>query len=103
VIDLIVAITGARLLAVAEVDSVVSWPSNRVLIGDRQLARLAGNWLGWPASRWPVPWPLPARIGMAAAAALCIAVIAAGEAVGGAKGGPGSASRPSSVQAAQRA
>jgi hypothetical protein len=37
VIGLIVAAAGASLLALAALDSIVSWPSNRVLIGDRQL------------------------------------------------------------------
>lgn len=110
VIDLIVAAAGASLLALAALDSVVSWPSNHVLIDDRQLARVAGIVLGpgWPwlivslviifgvprgrrdryarPQGWPVPRPLIARVGLAVAAALCIAVIAGGFAVGAAKG-----------------
>ena len=98
------------MFAIAALDSVVSWPSNRVLIGDRQLARLAGIVVGpgWPwllvslavvfglprrrranvvrPPRRPASWPLLARVGLAAAAALCIAVIVGGAAVGAAKG-----------------
>jgi hypothetical protein len=110
VIDLIVAAAGASLLALAALDSIVSWPSNRVLIGDRQLARVAGIVLGpgWPwligslviifgvprgrrgryarPQGWPVPWPLIARVGLAVAAAFCIVVIVGGFAFGAAKG-----------------
>lgn len=110
VIDLLVAAGGAGVLAFAAVDSVVSWPSNRVVADHRQLSRVAGIVLGpgWPwllvsfavvfgvaqrrrdhsvrAPRWPVRWPLIARVGLAVAAALCIAVVAGGSAVGAAKG-----------------
>jgi hypothetical protein len=110
VADLVVAAAGASLLALAALDSVVSWPSNRVLVDDRQLARVAGIVLGpgWPwmlvsyvmvfgirsrrrnrsqkPTRWPVPLPLLARVGLAVAAALCVAVIAGGFAGGAAKG-----------------
>jgi hypothetical protein len=108
--DLVVAAAGASLLALAALDSVVSWPSNHVLVDDRQLSRVAGILLGpgWPwllvsyatvfgirnrrrsrsqrPTRWPVPLPLLARVGLAVTAALCIAVIAGGFAVGAAKG-----------------
>ena len=101
---------GAGVFAVAAVDSVVSWSSDRVLLSDPALARLAGavllpSWLWMIASFlmvFGVPrrddsslfpparlWPrlrVRGRIGMAAAVVVCAAVIAGGFAVGAAKG-----------------
>lgn len=110
VADMIAAAAGAGLFAVAAIDSVASWPSNRVLLSDRDLARVAGALLGpcWPwllvsflmvfgvprrnrsrprwSQRWPVRWPVPARVCLAAAALACAAVVAGGFALGVAKG-----------------
>lgn len=106
--DVIAALAGAGLFALAAVDSVASWLSNRVLLAEPALAHLAGAVLlpGWPwmmasslmvfglpRRREPTPQArllprlrTPGRIGMAVAAAVCAAVIAGGAAAGAAKG-----------------
>lgn len=107
VIDLIVAAAGSGLVALAAVDSVVSWPANHVLVTDRQLARVAGIVLGpgWPwlfasvimvfglrQRRWDTrPRSLTPRIrrwrtGLLVAGAFCVAVVVGGFVVGAGKG-----------------
>src|ERR1700693_2390178 len=51
VADMIGAAAGISLYAVAGVDSVVSWPSNQVLLSDPDLSRIAAVLLG-PAWVW---------------------------------------------------
>jgi len=103
------ALAGAGLFVLAAVDSVASWPSDRVLLTDPELARVAGIVLlpGWPwmmasflmvfgvprrrprTRRRNSPWrrlPLPGRIAIWAVAAACAAVVAGSYAVGAAKG-----------------
>ena len=107
--DVMAALAGAGLFVLAAVDSVASWPSDRVLLTDPELARVAGIVLlpGWPwmmasflmvfgvprrrprTRRRNSPWrrlPLPGRIAIWAVAAACAAVVAGSYAVGAAKG-----------------
>jgi hypothetical protein len=99
--DIIGAAAGISLYAVVGIDSVVSWPSNQVLISDPNLSNIAGVlliptwvWLifsvGMASSRtqsWRLS-QLPARprICFAAAAVVCAAVVAGGFVLGAAKG-----------------
>ena len=99
--DIIGAAAGISLYAVVGIDSVVSWPSNQVLISDPNLSNIAGVlliptwvWLifsvGMAFSRtqsWRLS-QLPARprICFAAAAVVCAAVVAGGFVLGAAKG-----------------
>ena len=99
--DIIGAAAGISLYAVVGIDSVVSWPSNQVLISDPNLSNIAGVvliptwvWLifsvGIASSRtqsWRLS-QLPARprICFAAAAVVCAAVVAGGFVLGAAKG-----------------
>ncbi len=101
VADMTGAAAGISLYAVAGIDSVVSWPSNQVLLSDADLSRIATVLLP-PAVVWlivsagTVPdraryWrlsQLPAwsRACLAAAAVVCAAVIAGGFVLGAAKG-----------------
>jgi hypothetical protein len=101
VADMIGAAAAISLYAVAGIDSVVSWPSNQVLLSDPDLSRIAAVLFAPPflwliASAGMVPdrtrsWrlsQLPAwsRACLAAAAAVCAAVIAGGFVLGAAKG-----------------
>jgi hypothetical protein len=105
VVDMIGAAAGAILYAGAAVDSVASWPSNRVLLDDPDVSRaaallLAPSWLwllgsvamvfGFGRRRvlsWRQPkTPLRARICLMAAAAVAVAVNAGGILLGGTKG-----------------
>jgi hypothetical protein len=99
--DIIGAAASISLYAVVGIDSVVSWPSNQVLISDPNLSNIAGVlliptwvWLifsvGMASSRtqsWRLS-QLPARprICFAAAAVVCAAVVAGGFVLGAAKG-----------------
>ena len=99
--DIIGAAAGISLYAVVGIDSVVSWPSNQVLISDPNLSNIAGVlliptwvWLifsvGMASGRtqsWRLS-QLPARprICFAAAAVVCAAVVAGGFVLGAAKG-----------------
>jgi hypothetical protein len=99
--DIIGAAAGISLYAVVGIDSVVSWPSNQVLISDPNLSNIAGVlliptwvWLifsvGMASSRtqsWRLS-QLPARprICFAAAAVVCAAVVTGGFVLGAAKG-----------------
>jgi hypothetical protein len=49
-VDVVVAVAGAALFLAAAVDSVASWPADRVLLAEHGLARFAGVVLtaGWP-------------------------------------------------------
>jgi hypothetical protein len=95
------AAAGISLYAVAGIDSVVSWPSNQVLLSDPDLSRVAAVLFAPPllwliASAGMVPdrtryWrlsQLPAwsRVCFVAAAVVCAAVIAGGFVLGAAKG-----------------
>jgi hypothetical protein len=99
--DVIGVAAGISLYAVVGIDSVVSWPSNRVLISDPKLSSIAEvlllpTWLWVLLSagmvpekvRYWSPWKMPvrSRICFGAAAAVCAVVIFGGFAVGGAKG-----------------
>ena len=101
VADTIGAAASISLYAVAGIDSVVSWPSNQVLLSDPDLSRIAAVLLAPPflwliASAGMVPdrtryWrlsQLPAwsRACFAAAAVVCAAVILGGFELGAAKG-----------------
>lgn len=105
VADVIAAAAGLTLFIGSAVDSVASWPSNRVLLGDPDLSRAAEvllmpSWLWLVLSvvmvsglkrrrrrdrRFP-QWPWPASACFAVAGVVCAAVIAGGFAVGAAKG-----------------
>ena len=101
VADIIGAAAGISLFAVVGIDSVVSWPSNQVLLSDPDLSAIAAVLLG-PTWVWLIfsagmaydrmrSWRLsqvPARyrICFAAAAVVCVAVVAGGFVVGAAKG-----------------
>jgi hypothetical protein len=101
VVDMIGAAAGISLYAVAGVDSVVSWPSNQVLLSDPDLSRIAAVLLG-PTWVWLIfsagmvsgrtrSWrlsqmPARPRTCFAAAAVVCVAVIAGGFVLGAAKG-----------------
>ena len=101
VADVIAVAAAISLYAVAGIDSVVSWPSNQVLLSDPDLSRVATVlfvppflWLivsagmvpdrtrYWRLSQLPA-WP---RACFAAAAAVCAAVIVGGFVLGAAKG-----------------
>ncbi len=101
VADMIGAAASVSLYAVAGIDSVVSWPSNQVLLSDPDLSRVATVLFAPPflwliASAGMVPdrtryWrlsQLPAwsRACLAAAAVVCAAVIVGGFVPGAAKG-----------------
>ena len=101
VADVIGVAVGVGVYAVAGIDSVVSWPSNRVLLSDPVLSSIAlvlfvPTWLwlimsaGMISDRaqfW-TPWQLPIwpRICFAAAGVVCAVVICGGYVVGAAKG-----------------
>jgi hypothetical protein len=101
VVDLIGAAAAISLYAVAGIDSVVSWPSNQVLLSDPDLSAIAAVLLG-PTWVWVIfsagvvsdrarYWrlarmPARPRACLAAAAAVCAAVIAGGFVLGAAKG-----------------
>jgi hypothetical protein len=101
VADMLGAAAGISLYAVAGIDSVVSWPSNQVLLSDPDLSRVAAV-LFAPAFLWLIAsagmvpdrtryWrlsQLPAgpRACFAAGAVVCAAVIVGGFALGAAKG-----------------
>jgi len=101
VADVIGAAASISLYAVAGIDSVVSWPSNRVLLSDPDLVRVATvlfapSFLWLIVSAGMVPdrtryWrlsllPAWSRACFAAAAVVCAAVIAGGFELGAAKG-----------------
>ena len=101
VADMIGAAAGIGLYAVVGIDSVVSWPSNQVLLSAPDLSAIAGVllvptwvWLIFSAGMahdrtgsWRLS-QLPARprTCLAAAAAVCVAVVAGGFVLGAAKG-----------------
>jgi hypothetical protein len=101
VADMIAAAAAISLYAVAGIDSVVSWPSNQVLLSDPELVRIAVVLLA-PTLVWLIvsagmvygrlqSWrlsQLPAgpRACIVAAAVVCAAVIVGGLMVGAAKG-----------------
>jgi len=101
VADVIAAAAAISLYAVAGIDSVVSWPSNQVLLSDPDLVRIAIVLLA-PTLVWLIvsagmvygrmqTWrlsQLPARprACIVAAAVVCAAVIVGGFMVGAAKG-----------------
>jgi hypothetical protein len=101
VADLIAAAAAISLYAVAGIDSVVSWPSNQVLLSDPDLSPLAGvllmpTWV-WllislgvvsqPTQSWSLSrMPARPRICLAAAAVVCVAVVVGGFVLGAAKG-----------------
>jgi hypothetical protein len=101
VADMIGAAAGISLYAVAGIDSVVSWPSNQVLLSDPDLSPLTGvllipTWI-WlifslgMVSRHTQSWSLsrmPARprTCFVAAAVVCVAVVVGGFVLGAAKG-----------------
>ena len=101
VADMIGAAASISLYAVAGIDSVVSWPSNQVLLSDPDLVRIAvvllaptlvwlivsagmvyGRMQSWRLSQLPAR----PRVGIVAAAVVCAAVIVGGFMVGSAKG-----------------
>jgi hypothetical protein len=101
VADMMGAAAGISLYAVAGIDSVVSWPSNQVLLSDPDLSPLAGVllmptwvWLlislglvsphtqSWSLSRMPAR----PRTCLVAAAVVCVAVVVGGFVLGAAKG-----------------
>jgi hypothetical protein len=101
VADMIAAAAAISLYAVAGIDSVVSWPSNQVLLSDPELDRIAvvllaptlvwlivsagmvyGRMQSWRLSQLPAG----PRACIVAAAAVCAAVIVGGLMVGAAKG-----------------
>jgi hypothetical protein len=101
VADMIAAAAAISLYAVAGIDSVVSWPSNQVLLSDPDLSRIAAVllaptwvWLilssGMVSSRtrsWRLSqMPARPRTCFAAAALVCVAVVAGGFVLGAAKG-----------------
>ena len=99
--DVIAAAAAISLYAVAGIDSVVSWPSNQVLLSDPDLSSVAAVLLG-PTWLWLIfsagmvsdrarSWrlsrmPARPRACFAAAAVVCAAVVAGGFVVGVAKG-----------------
>ena len=101
VADGIGAAAGISLYAVVGIDSVVSWPSNQVLLSDPDLSTIAGvllipTWvwlifsLGMAPGRtqsWRLSQlPTRPRICFAVAAVVCAAVVAGGFVLGAAKG-----------------
>ena len=99
--DIIGAAAGISLYAVVGIDSVVSWPSNQVLLSDPDLSTIAGVlliptwvWLIFSAGMvpgWTQSWrlsqmPARPRTYFAAAAVVCVAVVAGGFVLGAAKG-----------------
>ena len=101
VADMIAAAAAISLYAVAGIDSVVSWPSNQVLLSDPELVRIAvvllaptlvwlivsagmvyGRMQSWRLSQLPAG----PRACIVAAAVVCAAVILGGLMVGAAKG-----------------
>jgi len=101
VADMIGAAAGISLYAVVGIDSVVSWPSNQVLLSEPDLSTIAGvllvpTWVWLIFSVGMLPgrtrsWrlsQLPARprTCFAAAAVVCVAVVAGGFVLGAAKG-----------------
>jgi hypothetical protein len=102
VADTLGAGAGICLYAVAGIDSVASWPSNRVLLSDPDLSRMAWvlltpSWLWLILSAGTVSrltrswgrfsqWPARPRACFAAAALVSVAVVAGGFLVGAAKG-----------------
>src|SRR2546430_8447537 len=109
VADVIAAAAAISLYAVAGIDSVVSWPSNQVLLSDPDLVRIAVVLLA-PTLVWLIvsagmvtgrlqSWrlsQLPARprACIVAAVVVCAAVIVGGGGGGGAEGGRRGFSRP---------
>jgi hypothetical protein len=101
VADMTGAAAAISLYAVAGIDSVVSWPSNQVLLSDPDLSGIAAVLLG-PTWVWLIlsagmvsgrtrSWrlsqmPARPRACFAAAAVVCVAVIAGGFVLGAAKG-----------------
>lgn len=107
-VDRLVAVAGVLLYVVAAVDSLASWPSDWVVLSDRDLTRVAAVVLFpcWPwvlvsfvmvfgvarGPRVPGRWkrlagmPGASRALLAGAVLACAAVIAGGAAVGMAKG-----------------
>jgi hypothetical protein len=101
VADMIGAGAGISLYAVAGLDSVVSWPSNQVLLSDPDLSALAGVlllptwvWLIFSlgmVSRQTQSWRLSQMLArprtcFVAAAVVCVAVVVGGFVLGAAKG-----------------
>ena len=99
--DMIGAAAGISLYAVVGIDSVVSWPSNQVLLSDPDLSAITGvllvpTWVWLIFSVGMVPartrsWrlsqlPVRPRTCFAAAAVVCVAVVAGGFVIGAAKG-----------------
>jgi hypothetical protein len=101
VADMIAAAAAISLYAVAGIDSVVSWPSNQVLLSDPDLVRIAvvllaptlvwlivsagmvyGRMQSWRLSQLPAG----PRACIVAAAVVCAAVIFVGLVLGAAKG-----------------
>lgn len=101
VADVIAAAAAISLYAVAGIDSVVSWPSDQVLLSDPDLVRIAvvllaptlvwlivsagmvsGRLRSWRLSRLPAG----PRACFAAAVVVCAAVIVGGLVLGAAKG-----------------
>jgi hypothetical protein len=101
VADMIAVAAAISLYAVAGIDSVVSWPSNQVLLSDPELVRIAvvllaptlvwlivsagmvyGRMQSWRLSQLPAG----PRACIVAAAVVCAAVIVGGLMVGAAKG-----------------
>ena len=101
VADMIAVAAAISLYAVAGIDSVVSWPSNQVLLSDPELVRIAvvllaptlvwlivsagmvyGRMQSWRLSQLPAG----PRACIVAAAVVCAAVIVGGFMVGAAKG-----------------
>jgi len=101
VADMIGAAAAISLYAVAGIDSVVSWPSNQVLLSEPELSTIAAVLL-FPTWVWVIfsagmaydrtqHWglkqmPARPRACFAAAAAVCAAVIVGGFVLGAAKG-----------------
>jgi hypothetical protein len=101
VADMIGAAAGISLYAVAGIDSVVSWPSNQVLLSDPNLSTLTAVLLGptwvwlifsvgmvsWQTQSWSLSqMPARPRTCFVAGAVVCVAVVAGGYVVGAAKG-----------------
>jgi hypothetical protein len=107
-LDVVAALAGAGLFVVAAVDSVASWPSDKVMLTDPQLSRIAGIVLppAWfwmiastvmiygmrrrphaagPARSRPRLPPL-GRVAMVVCAVVCAAVVVGSFAVGADKG-----------------
>jgi hypothetical protein len=122
VADIIGTAAGISLYAVVGIDSVISWPSNLLLLSDPDLSTITGvllvpTWVWLIFSVGMVPgrtrsWrlsQLPARprTWFAAAAVVCAAVVAGGFVLGAAKGAvrilPGPRYQVSTIDINQRA